>query len=66
MYVCVCVSFGGGGGGRGCRSEAHVQIFQLWFAMFSLALSALLEPGPEKLSIGQNSRLPLHPDWKKK
>lgn len=40
---------------------AHVQIFQLWFTLFSLASSALLEPGPEKLSISHNSRLPLHP-----
>lgn len=41
---------------------AHVQIFQLRFAMFSLASSALLEPSPEKLSIAHNSRLPLHPE----
>lgn len=39
--------------------RAHVQIFQLWFAMFSLASSALLEPSPEKLSDAHNSRLPL-------
>lgn len=41
---------------------AHVQIFQLRLAMFSLALSALLELGPEKLSINDNSRLPPHPE----
>lgn len=40
--------------------RAHVQIFQLWFVMFSLASSALLEPSPEKLSDAHNSRLPLH------
>lgn len=40
----------------------HVQIFQLRFAMFSLALSAYLEPSPEKLSFSHNSRLLLHPE----
>lgn len=32
------------------EESTHVHIFQLWFAVFSLALSALLECGPEKLS----------------
>lgn len=39
---------------------AHVRIFQLWLAMFSLACSALLERGPEKLSVSRNSSL--YPD----
>lgn len=48
----------GGGGGGGMA--AHVPIFQLWSAMFSLACSALLERGPEKLSVSRNPSL--YPD----
>lgn len=49
-----------GGGGVGGDTAAHVRIFQLWLAMFSLACSALLERGPEKLSVSRNPSL--YPD----
>lgn len=47
----------GAGGGA---VAAHVRIFQLWLAMFSLACSALLERVPEKLSVSRNPSL--YPD----
>lgn len=40
--------------GAGGTGAAHVRIFQLWLPMFSLACAALLDPGPEKLSVSRN------------
>lgn len=46
---------------QGKSKSAHVPIFQLWFAMFSLVSSALFETGPEKLSIDHDSKTTRNP-----